>query len=463
MNSGVFVEVNYFLRSIAAKIGRLLPLSQQGRAIGFVAIFYGANIVLGLLRDVVLAAQFGATEELDALYIAISLMRTSGLLVAITVATALVPVLITVLTQNDYLSLNSFVRRGIKQLGFVSTAMSIGCFLLAEPIARLVGPGLSLRALDILTSSIRILSPLLLILGLAGIGKALGDSLGKYIAYPILLACMTSGLVLGVFLFGTEIGVLSAAFGLLAGGVVGLVLQTAMLNCGEPLHGMRREFLALKTENHISIDQFPDLPFKSILILSLTSFVVLTQGLVERAYVSNLQPGSVVSLSLALSLIALPTVLIMPATSSVLLPHFSRQALGHNSMKFGLSIKQYLSLIATFLFVTAIYWFGSDTLINLAFRRGAFSATAASQTAQLLRILSIGFAPYVLATIFRQVLLAHQMVGIDFAIATATLMIKLFLLQAIVSTWGLDGLATVVTVVAFVSAGMYYGAIRSIR
>ena len=43
------------------------PVHRYLPAIGLVSVFYGINILLGLGRDSLLAAKFGATEQLDAL------------------------------------------------------------------------------------------------------------------------------------------------------------------------------------------------------------------------------------------------------------------------------------------------------------------------------------------------------------------------------------------------------------
>src|SRR4030066_801020 len=70
-------------------------------AIGLVSVFYGINIVLGLGRDSLLAAKFGATEQLDALLLGLNFVRTLGISLALAVAGVLVPVFTPFILAND--------------------------------------------------------------------------------------------------------------------------------------------------------------------------------------------------------------------------------------------------------------------------------------------------------------------------------------------------------------------------
>ena len=104
----------------------------------------------------------------------------------------------------------------------------------ASPVAKLLGPGLSDAGLQELSRILVILSPLLIILACAGLGKALSESYGTYFAYPLFFGFCTLGLIAGVLL-ASSWGVQSAALGMLGGGVAGLGVQTVLIGRRSPL------------------------------------------------------------------------------------------------------------------------------------------------------------------------------------------------------------------------------------
>ena len=80
---------------------RSSPVHRYLPAIGLVSVFYGVNILLGLGRDSVLAAKFGATEQLDALLLGLNFARTLGISLALAVAGVLIPVFTPLILAQD--------------------------------------------------------------------------------------------------------------------------------------------------------------------------------------------------------------------------------------------------------------------------------------------------------------------------------------------------------------------------
>ena len=411
---------------------RSSPVHRYLPAIGLVSVFYGINILLGLGRDSLLAAKFGATEQLDALLLGLNFVRTLGISLALAVAGVLVPFFTPIILANDSrLVLNLSCRwLGASMIALIPLSLLLAYF--ASPVAKLLGPGLNDAGLQELSRVLLILSPLLIILAGAGLGKALSESYGTYFAYPLFLGFCTLGLIAGVLL-ASPWGVQSAALGMLGGGGAGLAVQTWLIGRRSPL---KKAWLIKNPERFTPPSAGPRLPVKSVLFLLGSSLLVLLQGLVERAYASQLPPGSVVALSLSLNILGVPSTLVLPAVSAVLLPVLSRLEQQGRSRKFGLPWQYYLIIILLAASATLVLFLSSDFLVRLLFLRGKFTEEAASLTSMIIKLMSVGFIAHTLIIVLRQVLIVRNMMAHDALISGVTLVTKLILLQVLVpSIW----------------------------
>ena len=441
--------------TIKTSLHSILSAKLSG-AIGLVSIFYGINIVLGLGRDMILSATFGATKQLDAFLLGMSFVRVNGLLISAAIANALIPVFVDIITKKKYEIALAFIMRGLRDLSIALVILAVTVIGLATPLAKLLGPGLDANGQSILTHTLQGLAPLFLILGLSGLTKTVADSTGRYISHPVLLLSMTAGLIGCVAFFHKSLGIRSAIIGMVGGALTGLLAQLFVIAWKR--NNLISQYLQQIWEHKSTIWHIPgsSLPYYSILILLVSSFVTQAQGIIERRYVSYLPAGTMVSLSLALSVLTIPTVLLLPAVSSVLLPYFVRQEQNQIQSRFGLSIFQYGILLGIFLMFTALYWLGGSFIIDILFYRGAFSKNAVDLTANILRLLSISFAPYILAMVFRQVLLANRMLIADLGVITIVLFSKLVFLQLTVPYYGIYGIIFTIILGAFLSALFYF-------
>jgi putative peptidoglycan lipid II flippase len=431
------------------------PAHRYLPAIGLVSVFYGINILLGLGRDSLLAAKFGATEQLDALLLGLNFARTLGISLALAIAGVLVPFFTPFILANDSRLVLNLSCRWLVASMIALIPLSLLLAYFAGPVAKLLGPGLHDAGLQELSRVLVILSPLLFILACAGLGKALSESYGTYFAYPLFLGFCTLGLIAGVLL-ASPWGVQSAALGMLGGGVAGLAAQTFLISRRSPLKN------AWPTQNAgppATIPPPPRRPQRNVLFLLGSSLLVLAQGVLERAYASQLPPGSVVALSLSLNVLGVPSTLVLPAVSAVLLPVLSRMEQQGRSKRFGLPWQYYVIIILLAVAATLVLFQSSDFLVRLLFLRGKFTEEAASLTAMIIKLTSICLIAYVLITVLRQVLIARHLMAHDALISGITLMIKICLLQLLIPRYGIFGLIASLVITTFATSVLYIGLI----
>lgn len=436
-------------------------LARLAKAVSLVSILYAVNILLGLGRDSILAATFGATERLDALLLGMNFIRGAGLQIALAVSSVLVPVYARAIAAGDSVRVIDLTRRWMRDSLLALVPLSLALIWFAGSLAKLLGPGLGESGQATLAYTLRGMAPLLLLIGCAGLSKALSDSYGMYGLHPVFLGLMTLGLIAGVWLAGPQSGISGGIFGILTGGVLGLAAQAIMIGLRLPVGKIRgllpslRKFIFAPRDEHLS--------YVNVLLLLGSSLLIQLQGLIERAYASHLPSGSIVALSLALSIVGIPTALLLPAISSILLPRLSRQEHMAGGRKYGLSAQHYSILIILFSAITAGCWLMSDLIVNALFLRGRFTVEAASLTSATMRWLSISFISYVLGSVFRQVLIARRMIAYDFAVSAAALCVEVAALEILVPLYGLKGLVTEVVITTSVTAILYLGVIKYVR
>jgi len=172
---------------------------------------------LGFAREIVIAAFFGATYLVDAYLAALVIPMMLFSIVNQALTTTVVPLIIDYGNREGTSSV-------LKMLNSVTTFFSIilAIFILfgeffAELLVQLVAPGFSATALNLTKDLTRILLPIMLFLGLAGIGSGILQSKKRFI-FPAFIGIPYNVLIIiAVLLFGKQFGINALAIGTLIG------------------------------------------------------------------------------------------------------------------------------------------------------------------------------------------------------------------------------------------------------
>lgn len=448
-----------------SRAGHLLNIRRLskglGRAISLLSILYGINILLGLIRDSVLASIFGAGAQLDILLLGLNFVRTGGFHIAISGTNVLIAIYVPLIMSNDVTGMVAFTGRWLRlTLGILLPVAALSV-LFSKPLARLLGPGLDADSVASLGLMLALLSLSWIILGCLGVTKAILDSHHRYFHYPIFSGLQVLGVITGVVLAGEGQAVQGVALGFISGGLIGLGIQLRAINRHLPLKGIWRAALDFSrpADGASLLD-----PARNVGIMLGISYLIMLQGIIERAYLSGLSPGSLSAYSLALSVVGVPSTLLLPALSSVLLPYFSRQNHMHEGRpmhrRYGLGLNHYILLALLFAGVTALFFGGSDLMTRVLFERGRFLAQDAALTADIIKILSLGFVGYAIGIVFRQVLIAGQKYTHILVISIIVLAIEVILLKVLVPLYGPFGVAIEQLLTSAATVALYFGAIK---
>ena len=353
------------------------------RLVGAAALIAVGNLLsrgLGLLRDVTIAATFGASASTDAFVIARTLPTILyDLLVGTVNTAAFVPVFVE--HGHDEQQFWRLVSAIFSLAGLAFVCLAVVLAVLADPIIGLIGSGFSdpsQRALAADMMRIALLS--VVFQGLAGVLTSALYAQNRFLLPAFATATYNAGIILAILLLAWALGPTAMAVGLVVGALAQFLLQAS---------GVRAFWGAYRPR--IDLD---DPAVRRILALAGTvaaGLVVTAAGqFIDRNLASRLPTGSVSSMEYATRVVQFPLGIVGLAVSYAVLPTLSRYRADESlpeyraALVFGLRLVLVLMLLALAL-VAAL----AAPLVGLLFERGAFEPADTVRTTAVLLAYSI--------------------------------------------------------------------------
>ena len=351
-------------------------LSRLTRATLLLAIFFAADKVVAILRQVIIARQFGLTSGLDAFNVANNLpdmlfaLFSSGAL-----ALALIPVLSEVLAKEDRKAAWTLFSR-IANLVFIITAiLSLVVAIFAETLVKSrygIAPGFSPDQQELVVRLMRLDLIATMIFSISGLVIA-GLQANQHFLLPALAPLLYNiGQIIGAIILspadGYRIGPISlpalnmGIYGLVAGVILGAVLHLAIQVPGLIQYGF-------KWQPGLSLS---DPRVKQVLKLMgprvLTVFFIQITFIARDNLASHFTEGAVSALTYGWMIQQVPETLIGTAIGTAMLPALSEMVAREQREKFQSTIQNAVRvLIAVTIPVAVILSLGLKPLIEFAF------------------------------------------------------------------------------------------------
>jgi len=362
----------------------LPPERGLARSAGVLAIGSLVSRMLGLVREIVIAAIFGATGQVSAFRVAAQVPTLLyDFLVGGMLSAALVPVL------SDY------AQRGRREFVHVVgalvsifivllTALVIGLELAAPLLANLLAGGFRTSdpaLLDLTVQLIRWLAPAVWFLSMAGVLMAVLYALQRFTLPAVATAVFNLGIVAAAPSLAPSIGIFSLAVGLLLGSLAQLMLMFFdVRRAGVPLslridlrHPALRRILWLY------------LPIAAGLVVS------LFQVGLDRRLASATGEQSIAWMANATTLQQMPLGLISVAISLAALPRLSQYFAAGNNAAYRQTLARGLRMVWMLVLPAGVVlWLLGAPITRLLFERGAFTAADTAQVVQALNIYLLG-------------------------------------------------------------------------
>ena len=403
--------------------------------------------ILGLAREILVAAFFGATRAMDAFNVAYTLSNLARQLLAEgALSAAFVPVFSQALTKSRQKAIE--LARGTMTVLLFASCIVVTLGIFAAPaLVKFMAPGFDSGSHDMAVGLTRWMFPFLIFISIEALTMGELNSLGSFFIPAVSPAFSNLVFIVTAPFFAAKFGVYGLALSVLCGGMAHFLTQW--------LYGFKMKAVLYPTRPNL---HDPDLRRIMRLFLPYAAGLSLNQvnPVISRMLGSFLQEGSISVLNYSNRILQLPLGLFVIAISQAVLPQLSR---AKNDDDFIDTLREAIRFA---LFVVIPASLGviliSDELVHLVFVRGQFNQWAWSATSSCLSLSMLGLPGMACSTVIMRALYAlsmpHEAFKVTFFSVASTAVLSLILVYPM----GYNGLA-LAPGIAFTASGilgLYY-------
>lgn len=418
-------------------------LSREISNIHAAALILGAagflSKILGVLRDRMLASQFGAGRELDIYYAAFQIPDFMSIVFLLGAGSAaILPVLQERMRQNPREAHFLIGRLSLLFL-FAASFCIFFAMLFARPLLQIVAPGFTGADLDLAVKISRIVLISPLFLGLSSIFSSVVQSFHRFFAYAAAPIAYNLGIIAGILFFVPVFGFAGLGGGVVLGALLHFSVQFAAARKLGFYFSFRHFFpdagLWLKDSGirrvaALSLPRVAALSFSQI-----TIFCLVALG-------SLLSEGSIAVFNLAYNLYFVPVGIFGLSYSVALFPRLSQSYVARDGKKF---FEELYIGIRTILFwvmpSAALFIVLRAHIVRVAFGAGLFSWEDTRLTAASLAVFAVAMGAGSLNMLLIRAFYALERTAAPLAVDALTLAVSLFSAYSITNLLRNDGSA----------------------
>lgn len=326
--------------------------------------------VSGLLRDMVIAYQFGDSYQSAAYFAAFTLPNMFILFFTTGMKNAFVPSFIHANADGKGHHHFSQVIRGTMVLGF---AVSVIGVLVSPLLLPMLFPELSAKAIELSVGLSIVFFIAVFLVSFNSVYEAYLDAESKFSLSVISQIIVIGSTILGAVLFADEIGAYSLAFGYLAGALISYIVK--------------RFWFVPKGSHKVigKLDWEEIKPFSIIFVpVAITVMVGQVNLTIDNIFAGTFSDSAITYLNYAKNIVHFPQAIIGVTIGTIIFPILSKAIANENekSFKQGIEYGLMLTLLVLLPAVAGMMWLMQD-LITLVYERGAFTADATAATASV--------------------------------------------------------------------------------
>ena len=403
--------------------------------------------ILGLAREILIAAYFGATRSMDAFNVAYTLSNLARQLLAEgALSAAFVPVFSQALTKSREQALK-LARGTMTVLLFASSFIVILGVFGASWLVNIMAPGFDAENHALAAGLTRWMFPFLIFISIEALTMGELNSMGSFFIPALSPAGSNLVFIITAPFFAGYFGVYGLALSVLCGGFAHFLTQW--------LWGFR-----MKAVLYPARPDFADPDLRRIMKLFLPYAAGLSLNqvnpVISRMLGSFLQEGSISVLNYSNRILQLPLGLFVIAISQAVLPQLSR---ANNDGEFIDTLKQAVRFA---LFVVLPASLGviliSREFVHIVFVRGEFNNWAWAATSSCLALSMLGLPGMACSTVVMRALYALSMPREAFKVTSFSVISTTILSLILIYPMGYNGLALAPGIAFTLSGilGLYY-------
>jgi putative peptidoglycan lipid II flippase len=381
------------------------------------ALFTFGSQILALVRDRLLAHQFGAGVELDIYYTA---FRIPDLLYVLFASTLSVYVLIPFVTKRAEKSVahaRIFLSQIFSLFLFVYVAIAVVVMIVAPYIVPYFFPGFSAHA-DTLVLLIRILLIQPLILGVSSLYGVITQMERRFLLYALSPLIYNLGIIGGLVFLYPYMGISGLAVGVVLGALGHLCIQIPFVlkNPLAPFCTYTYDWKELFEVCRTSVTRVMTLSLHQLVLLGLIGFA------------SGMAVGSVSVFQFALNLQSVPLAIIGVSYSVAMFPHLAQLYAEKNIPLFRKNVTTALRHIVFWSFpATALFVVIRAQFVRVVLGSGAFGWNDTRLTAAVLALFILSLASQAINLLIVRTLYAVGNTRLPFFVTFASSLLALIL------------------------------------
>lgn len=313
---------------------------------------YFLSGIFGLLRDRLLAAQFGVEAELDAYFVAFSIPDLLFfILVSGALTVTLLPVLGERLKHHNKKSAWEIASSMINLLAGLTVIASVLLFIFADPLISLIAPEFDAQRHELAVDIMRILALNPFFFAVSSVFGTIQQAFGRFFFFALAPIVYNLGIIFGIIFFTDAYGIHGVAYGV----VLGAIAQAFVQWLGVAGLGFTyRPHIFWKNKGFRQV-------LRLIIPRSIDESLEYLSAVIERAIASGLAIGAVAAFQIAFNLKNYPITLIGTAIATAVFPKLSERAL---STRTDLLKKEIMDV------ARAILWFAIPAAAAIVLLRG---------------------------------------------------------------------------------------------
>jgi putative peptidoglycan lipid II flippase len=426
---------------------------QIARASVIVMVTFLASRLLGLLRDVVIGAQFGTSGSYDA-YVAafripdiIYTLIAGGILVS-----AFVPTFTDYLAKEDRTSAWRLASAVINLVVVVLTFAAIVAAVFAEPIVHyLLAPGFgpAVQALTVQLMRLLLIPPI--IFAVSGVVMGVLYAHQSFWLPGLAPSMYNLGIIFGALVLVPFFDVYGLAFGAIIGALLHLLVQVP---------GLRRVGMQYSTRLAVR-----DPGVQEVMRLMLPRMfgvaVVQLNFFVETSLASRLETGAVSALNYAWRVMLVPQAVVAQSVATAAFPTFADQYSRGQLQQLRSSLA---ATVRSILFIAIPASIGllvlCQPIIQLVFERGKFTEESTLLVAAALGAYALGLIGHSGVEILARAFYALHDTKTPVLLGILALVINLIISLSLINVLGVTGLALANTIAALIEMTLLIVMIR---
>lgn len=415
----------------------MIGLAKSAIFITFILI---GSKVLALLKEVVLAKQFGTTYIVDSYTIACSLPTVLFTLFASGVSNTYVPVYLRI---KENTKKNTFFWSVVIALTIISCLISSVCLFKADVIVEILAPGFVGKIKELTILFVRIVT---LYLPFFTIFNILMAHLAAQESFVFANFCnsVVINLIVVISIFISSV---KQPLNLMYGYLFSIIVPTCLLFWFTYNKGYIPSI-----SGKVCLNDEVIYLGKSSIPVGASLLVNQVNSVIDKMFSSSLGIGITSALSYANKLQLIPYSLIVSVFLTVLKPRIFR-LFADNEVELGISYIRKAFMITIFISIPVVIFvnFFSFQIIQILFERGMFTRESTIITSECLRLYVFGMPFYAFREIFNITLLANSRQKIMLYNTISTVVLNVFLNLVFTNFFGYKGLPMATSLAGIIS------------